>query len=44
MYELIGSVIIVALIFVLIRPGSKGPAAVTGFGHAFASVITTAIG
>ena len=44
MYELIGSIIIVAMIFVLVRPGSKGPAVITGFGHAFASVITTAIG
>ena len=44
MAEIIASVILVAMIFVLVKPGSKGPAAVQSFGHAFAAIITTAIG
>jgi hypothetical protein len=44
MAEIISSIIIVAIIFALIRPGSKGPDAVVSFGHAFAAIITTAIG
>jgi hypothetical protein len=44
MMELIVGAIVVAFIFVLVRPGSKGPTLVKGLGEAFSGIITTAIG
>ncbi len=44
MTEIIGAVIIVAIIYVLVKPGSKAPQAVVTISKAFASLISSAIG
>ena len=41
MWEFAGSVILVAMIFVMVRPGSAGAQMVVDIGETFASLIRT---
>lgn len=43
-WTLVTGAIYVAIIYVLVRPGSDGANAVTGLGNALTSLVTTAIG
>ena len=42
--SLITGVIIVAILFVLVRPGSKGPTLVTSIGSAVKGLVSSATG
>jgi hypothetical protein len=42
--DIAASIVTVAAIFVMVRPGSKGPELVTSIGSSFASVLGAATG
>ena len=42
--DILSGIVVVAGIFVLVRPGSQGPAFVSSIGKSFASVLNAATG
>ena len=42
--DILSGVVVVAAIFVLVRPGSQGPKIVAAFGDSFATVLNAATG
>lgn len=44
MTDVIASIVVVAIVMVLVRPGSKGTTFVKNFGDGFSGLITSVIG
>lgn len=42
-WSFIGGVLVIAILVVLVRPNSKGPAIISGVGHALAGLVAASV-